>query len=196
MWQRVQPDSYRALLPLRTSYTGRLGGKNIAALAPCCKKTTLTQTWPCKRIYPHHHHHHHSLLPSHSLGESGFAEISNCSNQPIIMRRFDATLADINSDETGHLISLSELSGKRKEDAVHELRTYLWTNRWPHPPPPNLPSTWFSVKSADLQRWLHVLGCTPVISASSRCITCMYFNIKMPPRIKVLPLQPSTVAAL
>lgn len=63
----------------------------------------LTWAGPCK-----------GLCPPHSLGESGFAEISNCSNQPTIMRWFNATLAVINSDETGPLISMSEAGDYEK----------------------------------------------------------------------------------
>lgn len=54
---------------------------------------------------------------------------SNCSNQPIIMRWFDATLAAINSNWMKELsLAWMRLGIMRGGNA--EQRTYLWTNWW------------------------------------------------------------------
>lgn len=72
-----------------------------------------------------------------SLGESGFAEISNYSNQPTIMRWFDATLAVINSDETGPLISMSD-AGDYEKGRCRGRAKDLFMNKWMAPPSPSL----------------------------------------------------------
>lgn len=68
-------------------------------------------------------------LPTIFPSESGFAEISNCSNQSTITRWFDATLEVINSNLTDPASAWTELVIMRRRDARKQQKMYLWTNQ-------------------------------------------------------------------
>lgn len=87
-----------------------------------------------------------SFYLSYSQEESGFAEISNHTNHPTIMGWFDPTLAVINSDETGPLISMSE-AGDYEEGRCRRTAKDSFMNKSMVPCSSHLSSSWLSAQT-------------------------------------------------